>query len=160
METSAIVEEDRQRIVDEEHLKLLSIAYVVDGAMYAAFAPFGLFYALMGAFMGTAIAQAPATKTSPPPPAFIGWIFGAFGLGIFGLFAVAATLKLLCAHRLRKRRSRTFCLVVAAFSCFAVPYGTAIGVWTFLVLLRPTVGQSFAESTEAAPHTSSMRGGA
>jgi len=104
----------------------------------------------MGFFAGAMISNLPKPEGSPPPPEFMGWFFGVFGLGIFTLFVAAAVLKFLCAYRLKARRSRTLCLIVGALSCFALPYGMALGVATFLVLLRPSVARQFSAAPPGA----------
>jgi hypothetical protein len=136
-------QEERQSIIDDEHLKLLSIAYVIAGATNAFFSVFGLLYVFMGVVFSTAIAKLPAQTGQPPPPEFIGWFFGCFGLAFFVGMGTVATLKFLAAHRIKVRRSRTLCLVVAGLTCFEVPYGTALGVWTLIVLSRPSVTRLF-----------------
>lgn len=133
----------RQAIVDHEHLKLLSIAYLVSAGMSAFFSLFGLLYAFMGVFITAAIAHAPAQPEQGAPPEFVGWIFGMFGAGMFVMMMGLGVLKFLVARRLKQRRSRTFCMVVAGLSCFGVPYGTMLGVFTFLVLARPSVARLF-----------------
>lgn len=135
--------EERQAVIDDEHLKLLSIAYVIAGAINAFFSVFGLLYALMGAFIGSVIARFPSQPGQAPPPEFMGWFFGLFGLAIFISMVTMAALKFLAAQRLKARRSRTLCMVVAALTCFGVPYGTALGVWTMIVLSRPSVARHF-----------------
>jgi hypothetical protein len=60
----------RQAIVDEEHLKLLGIAYLVSAAMNAFFSVFGLFYAGMGVLFTTVLARAPSGPGPEPPPEF------------------------------------------------------------------------------------------
>ncbi|HEV8631533.1 MAG TPA: hypothetical protein VGV61_14545 [Thermoanaerobaculia bacterium] len=156
---------ERQAIVDAEHLKLLAIAYVVAGGTNAFFSLFGLFYAFMGLAIGGTIASIPLQRGQPQPPAFMGWFFGAFGLAIFAAMVGLAALKFLAAHRIRQRRSRTLCLVIASVTCFGVPYGTALGVWTLLVLARPTVAQLFSAPPVDSPIPPSptgegVRGGA
>ena len=47
------------------------------------------------------------------------------------------------AVRLGQRRSHTLCLVAAALSCVFMPFGTLLGVCTFVVLLRPSVAPLF-----------------
>lgn len=141
---------ERQAFLDDEHLKLLSIGYIIAGAISAVFSIFGLLYAFMGLFFGTLIAKLPSQPGQAPPPEFMGWFFGLFGLGIFLALVTFAVLKFLAAQRLKARRSRTFCMVVAALSCFEIPYGTALGVCTFIVLLRPSVARLF-EPPPAAP---------
>ncbi|HEY3128349.1 MAG TPA: hypothetical protein VGL91_02750 [Acidobacteriota bacterium] len=137
----------RQAIVDQEHLKLLTIGYLVSAGTNAFFSLFGLLYAFMGVVITAAISRAPARPGQDAPPEFVGWIFGLFGFGFFAILAGLGVLKFLVARRLKQRRSRTFCMVVAGVSCFGVPYGTMLGVFTFLVLSRPSVARLFqAES--------------
>ena len=54
-----------------------------------------------------------------------------------------SVLCFLVARRLRQRRSRVLCLVVAAIDCISIPFGTLLGVFTFVVLARPTVMRMF-----------------
>ena len=129
----------RQAILDEEHLRLLSIGYLVSAGVSVFSSLFGLMYAAMGLFFGAVIAQ----SSEPAPPEFIGWIFGAFGFAVFLVMVTLAVLKAMVWDCLRKRRSRTFCMVIAGVSALAIPYGTMLCVFTFLVLTRPSVKQLF-----------------
>ena len=56
---------------------------------------------------------------------------------------VMAGLKLAAAFCIKKRKSRVFCMVVAAIECLEIPYGTLIGVCTFIVLDRDSVIRLF-----------------
>ena len=72
---------DRQSFIDEEHLKLVSLGFMISAGLGAIFASFGLLYMLMGIGMSVALSHVPVSAKNPvPPPAFIGWIFGAMGL--------------------------------------------------------------------------------
>jgi predicted membrane channel-forming protein YqfA (hemolysin III family) len=133
--------DERQVIVDEEHLKVLSIVYFVSAGMSALVSIFGLLYAFMGVFMFRVVAQAPQNQGDFPPE--FGWIFAVFGLGMFALMITMGIFKLVAGLRLKKRQSRTFCLVIAGISCLGFPYGTLMGVFTFIVLLRPSVAKLF-----------------
>jgi hypothetical protein len=144
----------RQAILDEEHLKLLSIGYWVAGGMAAFFSLFGLFYIVVGGVVAVSIAKVPAASVQPnqQPPAFMGWIFLAVGLAIFLAAAALAAMRFWTAVSLKRRKSRAFCLVVAGLNCLEFPYGTALGVFTFMVLGRPSVMQLFGVRL-AAPST-------
>ena len=48
---------------------------------------------------------------------------------------------------LSKRRHYTFCLVVAGVECVFIPFGTVLGIFAIIVLVRPTVKPLF----EAGP---------
>jgi hypothetical protein len=138
--------DSRQTIVDDEHLKLLSWGYVFSGVMTALFSLLGLFYAGMGLLMSTVLAAAAksGSHAESMPPESLGAIFGIFGLIIF-LFAISlAIAKFVAASCIRRRKSRTLCLVVAGVSCLGIPYGTVLGVCTFMVLGRESVVQQFA----------------
>jgi hypothetical protein len=135
----------RQAMVDEEHLKLLSLGYIISAATTAFFSLFGLMYMVMGIFVGAVVSHAKAagTSTTQGPPAFMGWFMGAMGFGIF-LFTVAlAAAKLRTAFCIKRRRSRTFCMVVAGIGCLGIPYGTILGVFSFIVLGRDSVARTF-----------------
>ncbi len=90
---------------------------------------------LTGAFPGTA--------SSPPPPAFMGWMFVGLGGIIVVVGELMAILIASAGYFLSKRRHRTFCLVVAAVECLSMPLGTLLGVFTILVLVRPSVQALF-----------------
>ena len=136
----------RQQIVDEEHLQLLYIGYLISAGMSAFFSFFGLIYVFMGVMMGVIFSADPGTAghAGDAPPAFIGWIFGIIGVGIFLFLIAMAVLKFIAAYRIKHRRSRVFCMVVAGITCLEIPYGTLLGVCTFIVLERPTVKKLFA----------------
>jgi hypothetical protein len=135
----------RQSIVDDEHLKLLSLGYIISGASVAFFSLFALMYVVFGAVIGASIARQAAADTKPGDqiPAFLGWLIGGIGLAFFLILAAIAAAKFWTAVCLKKRKSRTFCMVVAAISCLEFPYGTALGVLTFIVLGRESVTRLF-----------------
>jgi hypothetical protein len=56
---------------------------------------------------------------------------------------IFAAAKFRAAYCIKNRRSRTFCMVVAGFSCLEIPYGTALGVLSFVVFGRDSVVQLF-----------------
>ena len=135
----------RQSIVDEEHLKLLSLGYKISAAISGFFSLFGLLYVFAGVAMSVAFSHATdlATKTDQAPPAFVGWIFAGFGALFVLLMTTMALLKLRAALCIQRRKSRTYCMVIAAIMCIGVPYGTALGVASFMVLSRDSVVQQF-----------------
>jgi hypothetical protein len=128
-----------RKILDDEHLRLLRIGYFVSAAYTAAVIPFGLLYASMGVLLTTL----PSTSTAPPPPTFISWFIGIIGTTIAAIATLMAVLKLMTAIRLKERRSRVLCLITAGISCLEIPWGTVLGVLTFIVLNRQSVRELF-----------------
>jgi len=72
---------NHQSIIDAEHLKLLSIGYMIAAGFNALFSLFGLFYVFMGIMMGQLIRHVPDINTKPdqPPPALFEWLFAGIG---------------------------------------------------------------------------------
>lgn len=134
--------EFRQAVIDEEHLKLLPVFYWTLGGVSALVALYGFVYIGMGAIFATVPMD--STMQEGAPPAFIGWFFIAMGVGFLAAFGLVAALQILTGFSLRARRRRTLCLVTAGISCLFVPFGTVLGVFTFIALLRPSVAALFA----------------
>jgi hypothetical protein len=143
--------DSRQSVIDDEHLRLLSLGYLFSGIMTALFSLMGLVYAGMGLIMSRFFAAAAqnATHAERIPPESLGTIVGIFG-GLFFLVAISLALaKFWAARCIKRRQSRVFCLVVAGISCFGIPYGTVLGICTFLVLGRQSVIARFDAGTAA-----------
>jgi hypothetical protein len=132
-----------QRIVDEEHLGLLAIGYYVSAGICAFFSLFGLLYAGFGVVLATLAHRLPAGGGAGAPPAVLGWIFAGLGLAAFLVLLVLAYLKFRAGRCLKRHHGRTFCMVMAAISCFEIPYGALLGVFTFIVLDRASVKRLF-----------------
>ncbi len=72
-----------------------------------------------------------------------------------GLFIVAGwTLAVLTAYAgrsLQTRKRYTYCLVMAGVECIFMPFGTVLGVFTIIVLMRDTVKELFGQNVESLP---------
>jgi hypothetical protein len=125
--------------IEREHLRLLSIAHYVMAGLTALWSCLGLLYAGMGAFMALGQFQ----TQSNPPPAFMGWLFVGIGLTVLVLGWGFAFCLFLCGRYIARRKSWLFCLIIAGLHCPAMPFGTVLGVCTFIVLLKPAVKEEF-----------------
>jgi hypothetical protein len=77
-------------------------------------------------------------KQSPPPAelfAILKWFYLAGALWFTG----SAILNVASGFCLRARKGRMFSVVVAVINCLHIPLGTALGVFTIIVLLRASV---------------------
>jgi hypothetical protein len=119
---------------DEEHLKLLSIFHYVVAGCAAFFALLPGLYLVIGLFM--LFAPASFAGNGQPPPAFMGWFFIFMG-GIFILVGwTFAALVFFAGRFLARRKHYTFCLVIAAVECLFMPFGTVLGIFSIIVLMR------------------------
>lgn len=126
---------------DVAHLKLLAIFHFV----YAGC--IGLFGCLAGAYILSGVMLLTADLSGPnPPPRDVGWLM--IGVGKFGMFTAwgIAACVAISGGKLRQHRSRLYCMVVAVVLCINVPLGTALGVFTLVVLSRPRVRQLFGDT--------------
>ena len=121
---------------DEQYLRLLSIFHYVVGGLAAIFACIPLIHFCIGMAM--------LTGAIDDAPAFVGLLFviiSALAI-IFGwVFAVCL---IVAGKNLAKRKRYMFCLVMAAISCMFMPFGVVLGVFTIIVLMRPSVKELFA----------------
>lgn len=127
---------------DEQHLRLLKIFHYVVAALVALFSCLFIIHLVIGI---TAIISPQTFKGSngSMPPSFLGWLFALIG-GFALLSGWAFAVCLIFAGRFLARRKRyLFCMVVAAVSCFFMPFGTVLGVFTIIVLQRPSVKEQF-----------------
>jgi hypothetical protein len=128
---------------------LLSLGCLIAAGVSAFFSLFGLMYVFMGALFG-AIARMPAWRNEQAPPQFVGWLLAGIGVAFFLVFLALALLKFKVGASV-KRQSKTFCLVLAAISCLEVPYGTVLGVFTFMGLGRESVARLFEPRPASIP---------
>jgi hypothetical protein len=121
---------------DVQNLNVLAICHFI----YAGL--FGLVSLVFGAillFTMLATAGAAASRNGgPEAAAAIGVVDVILGMVVFLILAKAGLIAYsgVC---IRKRRHRTLSFVMACLSCLNVPFGTALGVFTLVVLSRPSV---------------------
>ncbi|QJD68396.1 hypothetical protein HG421_12230 [Xanthomonas campestris pv. badrii] len=137
---------------DLQQLKLLSIFHYVLAGITGLFSLFPLIHLFMGLAIVTG--HLPMENTSPdaPPmdPRWFGWFFVVFaaaficcGLTLAGFIAYAGRC-------IAQRRRHLLCLIVAGISCSFMPFGTVVGVFTLVILLRPQVKALFGPAARAA----------
>ncbi len=69
----------------------------------------------------------------------LGWTFG--------------ILTILSGKMIGRLKHRTFSLVIAGLNCLSVPFGTALGVCTFIVLLRENVITTYENAGDSEVET-------
>jgi hypothetical protein len=123
---------------DESHLSTLSILYYVFGGLSIIG---GCFLGLFSIFGIGALASG-SSGDDAAAAAILGIV-----MVIATLISLAiAAVEIHVGNCLRQRKSWTFCLVIACLVCTSFPLGTALGVFTILVLVRPTVKAAFGKS--------------
>ena len=123
---------------DFENLKLLAIFHYVVAGMAGLFALFPIIHFVLGlTFMVSGL----------DGTGFAGQAIGCFfvvisGAWILGGLAYAGCM-VAAGRYLAEQRNYRFCLVLAAVSCAFMPFGTVLGVFTILVLVKPEIKALF-----------------
>jgi hypothetical protein len=128
---------------DDEHLRLLSILHYVWGGLMAFGGCIGGIWSLVGGGILTAAASEGGRNT---PPMAVGGILLVVGVFIMLLVGTLSTLTIIAGRGLAQRKRYTLCMVMACISCLSVPLGTALGVFTLVVLSRPSVKTKFGRT--------------
>jgi len=128
---------------DEEQLNHLVIGHLVVSILIALFACMPLIHLSIGILILVSPQSMGGSGKGGPPPAFMGLLFAIMG-GAFALAGWTLAAFVFAAGRSIKRRKRhLFCIIVAGVSCLFMPFGTALGICSFMVLSRPSVKALF-----------------
>jgi heme/copper-type cytochrome/quinol oxidase subunit 2 len=139
---------EEQKLIDQ--LKTLSICHYVYAALAACGSCFGGLYVAFGAMMPELEKMGPkngATQSSPEATHFASVLFTVIGVGIIVVALTAAVLCFLSARALARHTNRTLSLVVAGVCCvtgLGTLLGLVLGVFTFIVLLKPEAERLYA----------------
>ncbi|KAB7771965.1 hypothetical protein [Xanthomonas maliensis] len=137
---------------DLQQLKLLSIFHYVLAGITGLFSLFPLIHLVMGLAIvtGKLPMQTAGHDPAQMDPRLIGWFFVVFAAGVILCGMSLAGFMAYAGRCIAQRRRHLLCLIVAGVSCSFMPFGTVLGVFTLVVLLRPQVRALFATSTTAA----------
>jgi len=125
---------------DEQQLDLLAIFHYIVAGITAFFSCIPIIHVAVG----IAMIFGGLDEGKNPPPAFVGWLFVALG-SVFILMGWTLAVCIFIAGRcLKRRRRRMFCLVMAGIECMQMPFGTVLGVFAIIVLMRESVQKLFA----------------
>ncbi|HLX71993.1 MAG TPA: hypothetical protein VKV04_20450 [Verrucomicrobiae bacterium] len=131
---------------DEEHLRLLSIFHYVCAGLGALCACFPIFHLILGLIL----TLHPESLGKDQPPTWFGDFIVAFASAIILSGWIFAGLLAYAGHCLARRKHYTFCIVMAGISCMFMPFGTLLGIFSIVVLLRPSVKALFNGGTPPA----------
>jgi hypothetical protein len=129
-----------------ESLRLLAVAHYVLAFVTALLTPAGVYLAYVGwSLLHPARGEAWTPEAGQELFDPLRW-----GAAYFLIGGILASLALLHAgvlvfvgRAIAGRRRRVFCLMFSAFDLTYIPLGTALGVFTLMLLTKPQVKQQF-----------------
>jgi hypothetical protein len=156
MSAPLAMETEEQRIVTRERLRLLVLGYYIRGGASAAFVSIFLihFFVFLGfsfvpesawntppqpttisqsAPLGPSSTPSKNTRPSQPPVILFRIVAGVIGVIIFVGWTFGA-LTAYAGRCIQKRKHKAFVYIMAGANCIFIPYGTLLGVGTFIVM--------------------------
>ena len=130
---------------DREHLKLLCIFHFIFGGL----ALLGIGFLFVHYFIMHTVFSNPdlwrAQKEAiAPPKAFLDafvWFYRFMGV----ILLVVLVLNMLSGLFLWRKRHRLFSVIIGGMDCLQIPFGTALGVFTIMVLSRESVRELYSD---------------
>lgn len=133
---------------DREQLRLLSIFHYVVGGAVMLFSCFFLIHVGIG--MALMLGWIPANKGEGPlPQMFVGGLMFLAGCAALLCGWTFGLLTIYSGRCLARQKWRMFSLVIAALNCAWAPFGTVLGVFTIILLMRDSIKRLY-ERTAAA----------
>ena len=128
---------------DEGHLNIISICTFCYAGLVGMVGLLFSIYLIIGVIIaGSAVTS---SSSASAPGAAVGGVFIVIG-GLAMLFAFGkAALLVWSGLSMRKRTRPTLSFVVACISCMNIPLGTTLGIFTIMVLNRPSVKAIYAQ---------------
>ena len=152
--------EERQAVLDEEHLRLLELFHYISGGITVVGALLAGMWALLVGTMFALVPMTPPSNMSEEAfrqfrtmPTVMAVFFGAMAVlaVVYGVAQIAA------GRCIRRCRARLFTLIAALPRVIFVPYGTLLSIFTLMVLERASVQRLYATGTSQPPSTPSTR---
>jgi hypothetical protein len=134
---------------DEQHLKILAIFHFVMAGMSALSACFPILHFVVGlGMLGVSLTGGFGGEAFPEAviPGLVGLFFTVMA-GSWILFGwVFAVCEALAGLFLLKKKRHLFCIVMGGVECTFMPFGTALGAFTIITLMKPSVKAMFGIS--------------
>ena len=146
-------EQEKQLIIDQEHLRLLALFHYIAGGLTIAFSSLFIVHTLFFSFL----ASHPQWATDPELQQLGALPFNlmrvlAFVMGSLVILGIAFGIaQILSGRFIARRRYRGVSLLVAILNLLVIPYGTLLGVFTLLVLGRESVRALYRQSPTQRP---------
>src|ERR1700761_8818665 len=134
-------------LITSHDLRLLSIGYYIQGGIAAFYTLLMLGYsAFATAILANINKVAAESSQQQVPPALLSIISILLAI-LLGLACIYTVCMFLAGYWLPRFRNKVFIQIIGALNCLAIPYGTVLGIFTLMVLQRPSAKQFFAAGT-------------
>ncbi len=137
-------QQTREEIANGEQLNLLSIFNFVMGGLSILLAFVMFVYTALFGYISNKLPYHGGEEAEVVFTIFTS-VFGILAI----IFLTVGILLIVSGFKLRKRVNRMFSLVVGVLTLPSFPFGTALGVFSIIVLSRPGVKEIYQKTKEA-----------
>ncbi len=143
--------DEKQKIIDNEHLKLLSLIHYISGGLTLALALFiGGYFFFIFFLISTFDSQHQFDQSleNQMPEAFFTIMLTIF-LIIFILGLFFGISQIVSGRLMKLRQLRWFSFAIGIINLLNFPYGTILGIFTIIVLEKDSVRQQYLEQIQS-----------
>jgi hypothetical protein len=133
---------------DTDHLNTLAVLHYVVAGLATLASLFPTVHLLVGIGL---VSGAFTDPGEPFPYPLIGWFFIIFASCWILLGLVFSSCLALAGRSLQQKRRYQFCLVMAGLACMFMPFGTVLGVFTIVTLMKGGVKDQFQRAPAPEP---------
>ncbi len=126
---------------DNKHLNLLAMFHYILAGITALFACLPIIHVIIGILVLSG--EFLRDSAGDAPPRLVGMMFLVMGSVFIILGWGLAICMFIAGRKLKQRRDRIFCMVIAGIECTLMPLGTVLGVFTLIVLSKESVREIF-----------------
>lgn len=125
----------------KRHLSTLSILHYVYGAFICLLGLSMLALVFLGVWVNSPWVQEQMAGDGPEP--LVGFVLSGVGVVLLVFLETLGILNLVSGRMIDQRRNRTFTQVVAALNCLNIPFGIALGIFTFVAMADDEVREAY-----------------
>jgi hypothetical protein len=148
-------DERKRDIIDEEHLRLLSLFHYIKGALTVGFSLFGILYFLFISSLFNMIGRIEGRShyyAQEFPHEIFSYLMFFMWILIL-LFLTFGVLQIFSGYYIKNKRARMFSFIIGIIHLIEIPYGTILGIMTILVLSRSSVEDKYRKKQVSPPRS-------
>ncbi|UCH65945.1 MAG: hypothetical protein JSW63_02080 [Ignavibacterium sp.] len=141
----------RQQIIDEEHLRLLSLFHYIAGGITLFISLIILLEFLLLFVFWEGLMQQYGEHRYTSNNELDATIFTIFFYLLLVILLIVITfgiLEILSARFIKLRKHRNFSFIIAILNLLSIPYGTILGIMTIIVLSRNSVKEIYSAANK------------
>ena len=138
--------DEKQKIIDNEHLKLLTLFHYISGGLTLAFALFigAYFFFIYAMIFSSGLQEEISPAMNDTFPAALLTVILTFMIIFFILALAFGVAQIVSGRLIELRKMRWFSFTIAIINLLSIPYGTVLGVLTIIVLDRYSIKDQYS----------------